>query len=151
MQNEHNGFRAKKIEKIFHNFYIIKRAFVESNRLSGANYGITIGQASVMRTLMHEGRKTMGEMSKLLGVSKGATTQLLNKLIDEGLIIRIPGDNDRRVIFVELSEKGKEYIETIRRSITDRIADLFNDLDDQQLDQAEVITEKLISKVKANK
>ena len=151
MQNDSTDSRAKKIEKIFHDFHVIKRAFAESNRLSNQHYGITVTQASVLMVLMHEGRKTMGEMTSILGVSKGATTQLLDSLIDDKLVHRTPDDNDRRVIYVELSLKGEEYLGMVRRSIAQRVADLFDDLDDGELDQTERIMEKLISKVKANK
>ena len=33
-------------------------------------------------------------------------TKLLNKLIDEGMIERIPGEKDRRIININLTEKG---------------------------------------------
>ena len=56
-------------------------------------------------------------------------TKLLNKLIEEGMIERIPGEKDRRVINIDLTEKGNTYLENrffeIQSSLIDKISSLF--------------------------
>ena len=50
----------------------------------------------------------MGDISKLLKISKPALTQIVNKLEDKGLVKRISMEDDRRVTLIELTEKGSE-------------------------------------------
>ena len=76
-------------------------------------------------------------------------TKLLNKLIEEGMIERIPGEKDRRVINIDLTEKGNTYLENrffeIQSSLIDKISSLPEDkldkLNDSLLTLKEVLNE----------
>ena len=140
--------RREQIEAISSNFSVIKRAFASSHRFTGLRFGITMTQASVLLALLHEGRKTMGQMTETLGVSKGATTQLLDGLIELGCIERTIDDDDRRVVYVDLSGKGKSYLEAVRRESSKRLETLFGELSDIEIQQMGGIINKLSMKAK---
>ena len=73
----------------------------------------------------------------------------VNKLIEEGMIERIPGEKDRRVINIDLTEKGNTYLENrffeIQSSLIDKISSLPEDkldkLNDSLLTLKEVLNE----------
>ncbi|WHH59405.1 MarR family transcriptional regulator [Petroclostridium sp. X23] len=50
------------------------------------------------------------EIAKQLKLSKPYMTSLLNKLVSEEYAIRIPDQKDRRVINIQLTEKGKDFL-----------------------------------------
>ena len=50
----------------------------------------------------------MGEISKLLRVTNGNITGIVDKLTEEGLALRVPIPGDRRAHLVRLTQKGKE-------------------------------------------
>ena len=143
--------RQKQIETIFHNFHAIRRAFSHGNMFSHRRFGVTITQASILMMLMHEGRKTMGEIAEALGVSKGAATQLLEGLITKGFVERTQDEDDKRIFYVSLSRKGRLHFRHVKNRGGRQITQLFDLLDDTELQQIEAITTKLVERVKETK
>ncbi len=54
----------------------------------------------------HDGLK-MSQLSGVLRVSNGNVTGIVDRLVDEGLVIRIAVEGDRRASLVRLTQKGK--------------------------------------------
>ncbi len=50
----------------------------------------------------------MSQLSKELMVSNGNTTGIVDRLVKDGLIIRVPVVNDRRALLVRLTTKGRQ-------------------------------------------
>lgn len=140
--------RQEHIEAIFHNFHVIKRAFSHGSQFSHQRFGVTITQASILMLLMHDGRKTMGEIAEALGVSKGAATQLLDGLIEKGFVERTQDEGDKRIFYVSVSHRGRMHFRRVRGRGGKHITQLFDLLDDAELKQIEAITAKLAERVK---
>ncbi len=49
---------------------------------------------------------TMTELSRFLMVSNGNVTGIIDRLVLEGLVVRVPDKKDRRATFVRLTPKG---------------------------------------------
>ena len=60
--------------------------------------------------VMKNGPVPMKEIGNLLCISKPNTTFVINKLISEGKLERLPDNRDRRIINISITEKGKEYL-----------------------------------------
>jgi DNA-binding MarR family transcriptional regulator len=60
-----------------------------------------------------EGRLTAGEVTELLGMTKQATSQLLEAMEAEGLVERRPDDDDARVKRVAITDKGRRLLATV--------------------------------------
>lgn len=56
---------------------------------------------------------TMGELSKRLMVSKGSVTDLIERLTDQGLVVRNGDSSDARVQRVYLTGKGKRLLDRV--------------------------------------
>lgn len=140
--------RSERIETIFQNFRAIKREFSHGSRFSNRHFGMTMTQASVLMLLMHDGRKTMGEIATALGVSKSAASQLLEGLIEKGFVERTQDGDDKRVVFTALSRKGLRHLKRARERGGQRMGQLFDLLDDTELEQIEAITTKLVERAK---
>ncbi len=54
----------------------------------------------------HDGLK-MSQLSGVLRVSNGNVTGIVDRLVDEGLVVRIAVEGDRRASLVRLTQKGK--------------------------------------------
>ena len=50
--------------------------------------------------------KNMSTIAKLLSVTVGTLTIAMNRLVKKGYVIRERGKEDRRVVYISLSEKG---------------------------------------------
>ena len=74
-----------------------------------AEFSTTLPRFDVMAALSHHsaGLK-MSELSSVLRVSNGNVTGIVDRLVDEGLVMRLPVAGDRRAMQVRLTEKGAE-------------------------------------------
>ncbi len=140
--------RQERIESILHNFHAIRRAFSHGSRFSSQHFGMTMTQASVLMLLVHEGCQTMSNIAETLGVSRGAATQLLDGLVEQGLVERQRDEADKRIVYIALSRDGRRRLKHMREQGGQHVSDLFEFLDDDELGRIEAITEKLASKAK---
>ena len=72
---------------------------------------------------IHE-RKSMSEIANQLGVSFGTPTVTIDRLIGKGLVERIRDEEDRRQVFIKLSETGSKVHQSvieIRKRVTEAI------------------------------
>lgn len=140
--------RQERIEAILHSFHAIRRGFSQGSRFSRQHFGMTMTQASVLMLLVHEGRQTMSNIAEQLGVSRGAATQLLDGLVERGLVERQQDEADKRIVYIALSRDGSRRLKRMRERGGRHMSDLFEFLDDNELGQIEAITEKLANKAK---
>jgi DNA-binding MarR family transcriptional regulator len=95
--------------------------------------GITPAQARLLRTLAHcEERPRMADLAQRLEVVPRAVTTLVDGLEERGLARRVPDPANRRVVRVELSEKGQEALSALRAARRDAAAELLAPLDGPQ-------------------
>ena len=75
---------------------------------------LTLGQFDILATLRRNGKKGGLSPSQLLEsvmLSSGGMTARLDKLAEAGLVYRKADANDRRVVVVELTAKGRRVID----------------------------------------
>ena len=77
---------------------------------------------------------TMSELSRLLLVSNGNATAVVDRLERDGLARRTPSPTDRRTVHVALTEDGARAFESMAREHEARIDALFDGLDGDDLD-----------------
>jgi DNA-binding MarR family transcriptional regulator len=138
-----NIIRRKQIEAIFNDFHAIRRAYSDGSRFSSRRFGMTFMQASVLMMLMHEHDQTIGQLALTLGVSKSAMSQLIDGLMERGFIERNVSADDRRVAYVTLTKRGIMHLGRMRREGAKGMMEMFDRLDDIEIEQIRQITEKL--------
>ena len=77
----------------------------------------------------------ISEVAKQLFISTPNMTKLLNKLIDEDMIERIPDEKDRRIININLTEKGNTYLDERYENIKSTLKKRLCSLPDDKLDK----------------
>ena len=58
----------------------------------------------------------MTEVGGHLGVTSAAASQLLDRLVEQGMVVREEDPHDRRVKRIKLSDKGSKAFETMVRA-----------------------------------
>ncbi len=77
-------------------------------------FGTTLPRFDVMAALYRApGGMVMSELSKFLLVSNGNVTVIVDRLVDDGLVVRATRDGDRRTSMVRLTPKGVRLFETM--------------------------------------
>jgi DNA-binding MarR family transcriptional regulator len=70
----------------------------------------------IMFILNRFGQLTMSDIAKRLFISKPYNILLVDKLIELGLVERLPDPKDRRIINIRLMEKGIGYLNEFKKS-----------------------------------
>lgn len=78
---------------------------------------LTISQLSALATLSH-GPLRLGELAAAENISPSTLTRIVASLEERGLVARRQDDDDRRVTWTELTTKGTEVLEGMRRERT---------------------------------
>jgi DNA-binding MarR family transcriptional regulator len=91
--------------------------------------GLTISQYALLAYLQEKGKSSMRPVSLELGITMGAGTNLANKLIRSGLATRDRDKVDRRVVWIEITDKGREALKRAEAVAADYLAFCMADLD----------------------
>jgi DNA-binding MarR family transcriptional regulator len=78
----------------------------------------------LLATLNNGKPVTPSEAAKNLGVTLAAITHRINSLEEQGYVVRSPSPDDRRVVFISLSSKGAEMLDTVRKGYFEKIRGL---------------------------
>lgn len=77
---------------------------------------------------------TMSELSRMLLVSNGNATTVVDRLEKDGLVRRTPSETDRRTVFVALTPAGLAQFEGLAAGHEEEVSNLFAKLSEADLD-----------------
>ena len=77
---------------------------------------------------------TMSELSRMLLVSNGNATTVVDRLEKDGLVLRTPSETDRRTVFVALTETGLAQFEIYAAQHEVEVSRVFGGLSEGDLD-----------------
>ncbi len=112
-------------------------------RSRGAKGDLSIVQRMVLAILMGKEQTTMSELSSALGITKGAATTLVDRLVEDGLASRARSESDRRLVYVQLTEKGRLALQESKRQRLKALGEYLALLEDEEVDALVRILEKL--------
>jgi DNA-binding MarR family transcriptional regulator len=89
---------------------------VELRRRLRTEFGETLPRFDVMAALQRRpAGMTMTELSRYLMVSNGNVTGIIERLVSEGLVVRLAVEDDRRATFVRLTPNGTERFSAVAK------------------------------------
>lgn len=89
------------------------RSIEEPLRRQVEAHGISFTEFAVLEVLLHKGPLPIGEIGSRILLTSGSMTYVIDKLEQRGLIRRRACEEDRRIIYAELTELGRTLIETV--------------------------------------
>ncbi|CAN5258045.1 MarR family transcriptional regulator [soil metagenome] len=89
------------------------RAVADHARHDIERHGLGMTEFAVLEVLHHRGPLPLGEIGERILLTSGSTTYVADKLEERGLLSRRACDQDRRVVYAELTTAGREVIEGI--------------------------------------
>lgn len=105
------------------------------------NHATTLPRFDVMAALYRRREGvTMSELSRMLLVSNGNATAVVDRLEGEGLVRRTPSEADRRTVHVALTPEGLDRFEALAEEHEAEVDTLFAALGERDLD---MLTEML--------
>ncbi len=98
-----------------------------------ARIGVTASQHVIISTLAHEDGLSLSEVGKRAYLDRPAITGLADRLEKDGLVERRRSTNDRRVIKLHLTRKGRNLLTEMNLIATTVDQELVSDLSKQEL------------------
>ena len=90
--------------KLFRNINLIE----EREICTGEYKDVTANDMHVIEAIDMDGAKNMTSVAKSLGVTTGTLTIAVNSLVKKGYVDRVRSEEDRRVVLISLSGKGRK-------------------------------------------
>lgn len=93
-------------------------------------FGISLARFDLLAQLERaDGGLTMTEVSRRMMVTNGATTSLVDRLVEDGLVLREAHPQDRRTNIITLTKLGRERFLAMAREHEEWVAELLGGLD----------------------
>ena len=89
----------------------------------------------VLKVLMKRGELPMSEVGRMVYRSKSNMTSLIDKLVENKLVKRLPDKKDRRVINIDITDNGIELLMNWRKFSNDNIKMNLSTLSDDELEK----------------
>lgn len=108
-----------------------------------ASEGLTASQFSTMKALKIRGPLAQRDIAKYLLKTGGNVTVVVDNLEKQGYVTRIRDTEDRRIVFVKLTEGGEKLFDRVYPSHRQRIRQAMAALSERECDNLLSLLEKL--------
>ncbi len=102
-------------------------------------------QIHVLIRLGHDGPLTMGTLAGRVGVSLPACTRVVDRMKEDGLLLRERDPADRRVVVVRLAAAGRRLFERMDTRLQEKLAHLLTLLEGEERAEFVRLVEKLLA------
>ncbi len=104
-------------------------------------------QAMILWMLEYKGPQKSSVLAERLCITPGAITSLSDKLIKSGYAIRERDKDDRRVVHLKITEKGRDILSYYRLEIKQAIEHLFTGLPEEDIEHLIRIYRKVLENI----
>ncbi|MFC7684457.1 MarR family winged helix-turn-helix transcriptional regulator [Ureibacillus sp. GCM10028918] len=108
-----------------------------------SNYTITPPQFVALQWLHESGDMTIGELSNKMYLAFSTTTDLVDRMEKNELVVRIRDEQDRRVVHIHLLQEGERIIEEVIEKRQNYLQDVLVDFDVAEVESLSKLLNKL--------
>lgn len=101
--------------------------------ISGKFKNISINDMHIIEAIGDKEPKKMSQTAKSLKITVGTLTTAMNSLVNKGYVIREKGEEDRRVVFISLSDLGKEAFNLHANFHEEMVQSIMEGLDEKEM------------------
>jgi MarR family 2-MHQ and catechol resistance regulon transcriptional repressor len=112
-------------------FTVLARAhntLMELDRRDIRRFGLNQTEFAVLELLYHKGPRPLQQIGEKILITSGSITYVINKLEKKELLKRNPYEEDRRVIYAVLTERGQALMEEIFPQHAETLTEAFRGL-----------------------
>lgn len=125
-------------KRIFHALKKLSKPVLEALSLTKVD-------ANILLALSKTKELTKAELAEHLSFEPNSLTRSLDRLIEINLINRVVDKSDRRFIKLSLTKKGHEIAHQYIKAMRNIWIKLFDDIDENEIKQLEIILEKIFA------
>lgn len=134
-----NGTLNELLVRLFRNINVIEERALRTEEYKD----VTVNDIHVIEAIGMEEAKNMTSVARSLEVTTGTLTIAINSLVKKGYVDRVRSEEDRRVVLISLSDKGKRaYLH--HRKFHDQMIDT---VVEQLSEEEQQVLEKALAKL----
>ncbi|MDC3413610.1 MarR family winged helix-turn-helix transcriptional regulator [Aquibacillus sp. 3ASR75-11] len=111
---------------------------------------LTTDQFSTLHYMYKHQPCTSSDISHEFSIGKSAVTAQINRLFERGFIRRNRDNEDRRIVYLSLTNEGKELMEHAISKLYDVLGDILTQFDQEEVESFIQKLEKLVQILKDN-
>jgi DNA-binding MarR family transcriptional regulator len=94
---------------------------------------MTVKQIAYLRVINEQGDVTFSRLAEITRNSKPTITEMINKFVRMECVYREPSPDDRRILYIRLTEKGQKIARAEEAALRRVIERMVNSLDEHEL------------------
>ena len=107
------------------------------------SYTITPPQFIALQWLFEHGDMTIGDLSNKMFLAFSTTTDLVDRMEKNDLVVRTREEQDRRVVRIKLLKEGERIIEEVIKKRQDYLQTVLEDFSEEEVEQFSSLLEKM--------
>lgn len=116
-----------------------------------ADTGVTVAEWVILRDLFDTGETSPSCLAASSGLTRGAVSKLVDRLLHKGLVSRAEADTDRRYQDVKLTAAGRTLVPKLARLADQNDEEFFSHLSTKERDALIATLRKLVTANKLKK
>lgn len=116
------------IEEVWSHFMRVVHATGMGDATAWAKLDLTMQQMKVIMMLEHKGEMPVSALAESLNVSLPSMTGIVDRLVQNELVERVPSPTDRRVILLRCTEKARDIFDGLFQSAFIRFQEVMSGL-----------------------
>lgn len=106
--------------------------------------GVTVAEWVVLRELLRLGPTAPSHLAETIGLTRGAVSKLVDRLVEKELLTRTAGVGDRRFQQVELTPAGRDLVPRLATLADQNDSEFFGHLSVEQREQLIALLQDLV-------
>jgi MarR family transcriptional regulator, organic hydroperoxide resistance regulator len=94
---------------------------------------VPVAQLKSLFIIVNKGETNFRSLAEDLGVTSGNMTGIVDRLVEQGLVIRTPDPNDRRVIRLKATEQGTGLFSNLMQAQNKHMAQILERMTEKEL------------------
>jgi DNA-binding MarR family transcriptional regulator len=96
---------------------------------------ISYGQYKVISVIHNHGPISVGNLGRMVGSAQSTTSEMVARLTKSGLVTKVRGPYDGRVVVVELTEQGRQLMRRRRKRVHEGYQSMFSRMTNDDREQ----------------
>lgn len=123
---------SKKIAIELNSVDLLKHVLYKDYTFPEVINHLNLTQERILMTVRNSDHLPMVTIARAIGLEKGPFSQTVDKLVDLNLLSRVKSTSDKRLVFLELTQKGEELTQLIEDSMELHFSKKLNALTEKQ-------------------
>ncbi len=108
---------------------------------------LSMSQMGTLFRLHRQGPSGVSQIGCEMVISSAAVSQMLEKLVQQGLVLRSEAPTDRRAKVIELTPEGRQMVDEVHGAVRQSILHVMDEMSDDEAQKVYEVLKLIIEKV----